>query len=155
MSDFGRFFVLSMTTTTLFSEAQKELILDAITQAEKHTSGEIRVHLEGKCKVDPVQRAFRVFKKLGMEKTKLRNGVLFYVAVADKKLAIIGDKGIHELVPENFWQTVKDHMVNDFKQENFTDGLVKGILEAGQQLKVHFPYSKDDVNELTNDISFE
>jgi uncharacterized membrane protein len=142
-------------TITLFSEAQKELILDAITQAEKHTSGEIRVHLEGKCKVDPVQRAFRVFKKLGMEKTNLRNGVLFYVAVSDKKLAIIGDKGIHELVPENFWLSIKNQMVIDFQQENFTDGLVKGILAAGQQLKFHFPYANDDVNELTNDISFE
>jgi len=154
VSDFGRFFILSMTIK-LFSEAQKEVILDAITQAEKHTSGEIRVHLEGKCKVDPVQRAFRVFNKLGMEKTKLRNGVLFYVAVADKKLAIIGDKGIHELVPENFWHSIKEEMVKDFKHENFTEGLVKGILEAGQQLKVHFPYANDDVNELTNDISFE
>ena len=102
-----------------------------------------------------MKQAIATFEKLGMHKTELRNAVLFYVAMDDKKLAILGDKGINEAVPENFWDNIKTNMVAHFKASNFTEGLVEGILKAGEQLKVAFPYQSNDSNELSNEISFQ
>ena len=99
--------------------------------------------------------ATKVFEKLGMHNTELRNGVLFYLAVEDKKFAILGDKGINEAVPSDFWNIVKNLMIEEFKKEEFTVGLCQGIELAGDKLKNHFPYQKEDKNELSNDISFE
>lgn len=101
-----------------------------------------------------MDRATEVFASLNMHKTKLRNGVLFYLAIKDKKFAIIGDVGINKLVPENFWESIKNHMQSEFRQGKFTEGLCDGIKMAGEQLKNHFPYQSDDVNELPDDISF-
>jgi uncharacterized membrane protein len=90
-----------------------------------------------------------------MYKTALRNGVLFYFAVKDRKFAIIGDAGIHAKVPEGFWDKIKELMLKDFIEGKFTEGLSEGILLAGEQLKTHFPHQKDDVNELPDEISFD
>lgn len=122
--------------------------------AELDTSGEIRVHVEGHCKVDVLDCAAYWFKKLKMHKTALRNGVLFYLAVNDRKFAILGDAGINSKVPENFWEMNKEHMKSKFVAGQFADGLAEGILMAGEQLKTHFPYQADDTNELSDDISF-
>ena len=138
-----------------FSETQQKAIQDAIAAAELNTSGEIRVHVDSRCKEEPMKQAILTFEKLGMHKTELRNAVLFYVAMDDKKLAILGDKGINEAVPENFWDNIRTNMVAHFKASNFTEGLVEGILKAGEQLKVAFPYQSDDSNELSNEISFQ
>jgi uncharacterized membrane protein len=138
-----------------FSETQQKAIQDAIAAAELNTSGEIRVHVDSRCKDEPMKQAVVTFEKLGMHKTELRNAVLFYVAMDDKKLAILGDKGINEAVPENFWDSIKTNMVAHFKASNFTEGLVEGILKAGEQLKAAFPYQSDDSNELSNEISFQ
>ena len=89
-----------------------------------------------------------------MHKTQARNGVLFYLAVRDRKFAIIGDEGIHKVVPENFWDAIKEQMLSQFKQGDFTSGLTQGIISAGEQLKKYFPYQKDDVNELSDELSF-
>ncbi len=137
-----------------FNEAQQKSIVSAIKSAELNTSGEIQVHIENTCKKDVMDRATEVFASLNMHKTKLRNGVLFYLAIKDKKFAIIGDAGINSAVPENFWTSIKDQMQTEFKQGKFTEGLCDGILKAGDQLKSHFPYQSDDVNELPDDISF-
>lgn len=128
---------------------------DAIVQAELNTSGEIRVHIDKRCKEEPMKMAIAVFEKLGMHKTEQRNAVLFYLAIDDKKLAILGDKGINEAVPTNFWDEIRDLMVSHFKKGEFTDGLSKGIVMAGEQLKSAFPYQSDDTNELSNEITFE
>lgn len=120
-----------------------------------NTSGEIRVHIDDRCKVDPMKNAIEIFEKLGMHQTEQRNGVLFYVAMEDHKLAILGDKGINDVVPEHFWDVIRDLMIVQFKQEKFTEGLIQGILMAGQELKVAFPYNEADNNELSNDISFQ
>jgi uncharacterized membrane protein len=144
-----------MSVENFFSSEEKKRITDAIAEAEKNTSGEIRLHAEGHCKIDVLDRAAYVFKKLGMHETEQRNGVLFYLAVHDHKFAIIGDAGINRLVPANFWDEIKETMLGYFKEGKFTDGLAKGILMAGEQLKANFPYHKDDVNELTNEISFD
>jgi uncharacterized membrane protein len=138
-----------------FTEEQKISIKQAITAAELNTSGEIRVHLENHCGEDVLDRAAFLFDKLEMKKTDMRNAVLFYVAVKDKKFAVIGDSGINSLVEENFWEDVKSLLLEQFKNGNFTEGLVVGISKAGEKLKKHFPYQTDDTNELSNEISFE
>nr|HPI71490.1 TPM domain-containing protein [Tenuifilaceae bacterium] len=118
----------------MLSNEEKKRIVDAIKQAELNTSGEVRVHIESHCKKDVLDRAADVFALLKMHKTQLRNGVLFYLAIKDKQFAVLGDAGINSLVPENFWEEVKDEMLLHFKQGNFTVGLVNGITMAGEKL---------------------
>lgn len=137
-----------------FTKEQEQQIIQAIASAEKNTSGEIRVHMEANCKGDVMDRAAFLFAKLEMQKTKLRNGVLFYLAVNDKKFAILGDAGINSIVPENFWEQIKETMQSLFVEGKFSEGLAKGIEMAGEQLEKHFPYQKDDVNELSDEISY-
>jgi uncharacterized membrane protein len=137
-----------------FNEEERKQIVDAIKQAELNTSGEIRVHLDRFCKEDVLDRAAHWFEKLQMHKTEQRNGVLFYLAYEDRKFAVLGDAGINQKVPETFWDSIKNQMVAQFKEGQFADGLANGIIESGKQLKQHFPYQTDDVNELSDDISF-
>jgi len=146
---------MSQSAKDFFSGEQRDDIKQAIMNAELDTSGEIRVHIDSKCKGEVMDRAFQVFKKLKMHDTGLRNGVLFYLAVKNRKFAIIGDKGINEVVPEDFWEKLKSDMLDAFREENFTDGLIDGITRTGTHLKQHFPYKTDDVNELPDEISFE
>jgi uncharacterized membrane protein len=138
----------------MFNEKDKNTIVDAITSAELNTSGEIRVHIDKKCKIDPVDKAIEVFEKLGMQNTEQRNGVLIFLATDNKKLAIVGDKGINNVIEENFWDNIKNEMITHFKNGEFALGLSSGIIKSGEQLKTHFPYKSDDTNELTNEISF-
>jgi uncharacterized membrane protein len=142
------------TARNFFTKEQQENIRQAIMNAELDTSGEIRVHIENTCKGEVMDRALIVFKKLGMEKTASRNGVLIYLAVKNRKFAIIGDIAIHSLVTESFWDGTKNRMLNYFRENQFTEGLVEAITETGKKLKTHFPYQTDDVNELSDDISF-
>lgn len=123
-------------------------------EAENQTSGEIRVHLDNRCREDVLDRAAWWFKKLDMHKTNLRNGVLFYLAVSDKKFAIIGDAGINAVTPEDFWDSIKETVLGHFREGEFCEGLCTGLHMAGQALKSHFPHQEDDVNELSDDISF-
>jgi len=143
-----------MKAKDFFSSEEKQKIVAAIQEAELNTSGEIRVHIENRCKDDVLDCAAFWFKKLAMHKTELRNGVLFYLAIQDKKFAILGDLGIHQKVGDDFWNTIKENMKEDFRKNLFSEGLVKGILMAGEQLKKHFPHQIDDINELSDDISF-
>lgn len=143
-----------MRTSDFFTKKEKIEIVNAIKQAELNTSGEIRVHIEKSCKGDVLDRAAYIFDKLNIQKTELRNGVVFYLAIQNKKFAILGDVGINIKVPENFWEDIKTTMLDLFKEQKFSEGLVKGITMAGEQLKTHFPYQSDDVNELPDDISF-
>ncbi|MAD96465.1 MAG: hypothetical protein CMB99_03970 [Flavobacteriaceae bacterium] len=135
------------------SKGEEQEIIEAIRTAEKNTSGEIRVHLEAHTDDNHYNRALDVFYQLEMDKTKDQNGVLIYVAVEDHKFVICGDKGINDVVPNDFWDTTKDLMQSHFKQGNFKQGLVEGILKAGEELKGHFPWQEDDENELSNEIS--
>ncbi len=139
-----------------FSTSQKELVLKEIKEAELDTSGEIRVHIENHCKGgNALERGIELLYKLKMTETAQRNGVLFYLAIKDKKFAIIGDEGINKKVPSDFWDQIKNDMSISFKEGKFTEGLSKGIDEAGRQLKTHFPFKSDDQNELSDEISFE
>ncbi len=143
-----------MKVSDFFSEEEKLQIVEAIKQAELNTSGEIRLHVESKCAGEALDHAAFWFKKLDMHKTEARNGVLFYLAVADRKFAIIGDAGINEKVEENFWDSVKALMLAKFKEGKFAEGLSEGIGKAGEKLKAYFPYQLNDKNELPDDISF-
>ena len=133
---------------------QQKTVVDAVRIAEKGTSGEIRIHIDGECTGDPMKRAEEVFRKLRMDETKLRNGVLIYVACNSKVFAIIGDKGINEAVPAHFWEDVIGEMGPEFRKGRFTDGLSKAVLMAGEKLRLYFPYQTDDVNEQPDEISF-
>ena len=145
---------MTKTARNYFTIEEKEDITIAIKNAELDTSGEIRVHIENTCKGDAKDRAAYLFEKLSMHKTELRNGGLFYLAVKNRKFAILGDAGINQKVPEIFWDNIRDIMLGHFREDKFTDGLVEGITMAGKQLKEHFPYQTDDVNELSDEISF-
>ena len=137
-----------------FTKEQQEDIKNAIQLAELDTSGEIKVHVENICNGDALDRAATLFKTLGMTKTSKRNGVLIYLALKNRKFAIIGDIGINKVVPENFWDNIKDEMITSFRQDKFSNGLIRGISESGKQLKKYFPHQTDDINEISDDISF-
>jgi len=141
-------------TSGLFTSKDQELITSAIQSAENETSGEIRVHLEKSCVGNVLDRAAQVFENLAMHKTKLRNGVLIYLAYEDRKFAILGDAGINSAVPENFWDDIKIRMQSRFRSGHFVEGLCEGVEMAGKQLKSNFPRQGDDVNELPDKISF-
>ena len=144
-----------MSIQKYFTEENKLHITNAIRVAETNTSGEIRVHIEKHCKEDVLDRAAYVFEKLEMQKTQLRNGVLFYLALDDRKFAILGDAGINKKVPADFWEDVKNIVLQKMNEGLYAEGLADGIIKAGEQLKEHFPYEKYDENELSDEISFD
>lgn len=141
------------SATSLLTPLQETSLVRAIQQAEKLTSGEIRIHLENRCKKNVNERAKEVFHNLNMDKTKAANGVLIYLAVKDKQFAIIGDSGIDKKVGQDFWDTTKQKLEAHFKNGRFIEGLQVGVYEAGKILSEHFPYSINDLNELSNQIS--
>ena len=143
-----------MIAANFFTKEQKKQIRDAIARAELNTSGEIRLHLDNRCRIDVLDCAASWFKTLKMHETELRNGVLFYFAVKDRKFAIIGDAGINAVTPENFWDNIREEMLAHFREDQFTEGLIRGIDMAGEQLQAHFPYQSGDKNELPDEISF-
>lgn len=140
---------------TILNREEDQRVVEAIRQAERNTSGEIKVHIENRCKGDVEQRSLFIFDKLKLNETQLRNGVLIYLAIKDHKFAILGDKGINDMVEDGFWNDVKDLMLNQFKEGHFTEGLEQGIMRCGEKLKAFFPYQSDDINEIPDDISYE
>lgn len=143
---------MSKVEDFLTPEEESEIV-KAISQAEKNTSGEIRVHIENHSEKPPLERAQEVFNFLGMDNTFMRNGVLFYVGVSDHTFAIIGDEGIDKVVEDDFWDCTKDTVISHFKEKKYKDGLVAGILRAGERLQQYFPFESDDADELSNEIS--
>ena len=142
-----------MPTFDFISKEDEQAIVAAIVQAEQNTRGEIRVHIEKHTELSPIERAKEVFHELGMNETELRNGVLFYVGVDDHSFAIIGDQGINDVVPADFWESTKDLVIADFKQKEYSAGLIAGVLKAGEQLKKYFPSTDNNPNELSNEIT--
>lgn len=138
-----------------FNEEEEAAIIAAIQQAEKNTSGEIRVHLHEATDKSLMRDAKTAFQKMGMQKTRARNGVLIFLVPSEKKFAILGDKGINDVVPAYFWDTVKDKMQYYFRRGLFVEGICAGIDQVGLQLKAYFPFQKGDVNELSNEISYQ
>jgi uncharacterized membrane protein len=139
-----------------FTQAEQDQISLAITEAEKRTSGEIRVFVEARCKkAKAISRAAEVFQLLKMDQTDARNGVLVYVAMKDRKLAVFGDEGIHARVGIAFWQQEVDTIIRLFTGEQYVNGIISMVRDIGEALHKHFPYNeKSDENELPNDIVF-
>lgn len=135
------------------TEEEEQEIVQTILKAEKETSGEIRVHIESHTRLDHFDRAKEVFHLLKMDNTKEENGVLIYIAVNDKAFVIYGDNGINKVVPTNFWETTRDVIQAQFKLGNFKQGIIEGILSAGNELQAHFPWHHGDQNELSNEVS--
>jgi uncharacterized membrane protein len=136
------------------SKDDEQRIMAAIREAETNTSGEIRVHMQPRCKGATIDVAKRRFERLGMTKTELRNGVLFFVAAKDKQFAVLGDKGIDAVTPPDFWDSIVATVTEHFREGRVADGLCEGILMAGKALKEFFPYQSDDLNELNDEISY-
>jgi len=143
-----------MKPELFLGKENEERVKEAIREAEKATSGEIVIHIESSCKEEVLDRAAWVFKTLKLHRTAQRNGVLIYLSTDDRKFAILGDAGINAVVPSGFWDEVKTTMLGSFAEGLFADGLVAGVTMAGEKLKEFFPYQKDDVNELSDDISY-
>ena len=143
---------MSKVEDFLTKEEEQEIV-EAIRIAEKNTSGEIRIHIEKSTSLDAFDRAKEVFHELRMDETDLKNGVLIYLAVDDHHFIICGDKGINDLVETDFWDCTRDVMASQFKKGDFKQGLVDGILRAGERLKKYFPWQEGDTNELSNEIS--
>lgn len=149
------FFIICefMEVEQFLTQQQEQEVINAIREAEKNTSGEIRVHFEKSLDQDALKRAQELFFQLEMDKTIFKNGVLFYVAVDDHQFAIIGDEGIDKKVPDDFWESVRDEVISEFVKGNHAKGLVKGILHAGEKLKEYFPFGDKVENELSDEIS--
>ncbi|OIQ30816.1 MAG: hypothetical protein BM564_00980 [Bacteroidetes bacterium MedPE-SWsnd-G2] len=145
---------MSLAIHHFLSASDEEQLIEAIRKAESNTSGEIRIHIEKNSPIeDTFERAMDVFHNLKMDNTKLQNGVLIYVAIEEKSFVIYGDKGINDVVPINFWDETRDVIVSHFKKGHYKDGLVAGVLNAGEQLEKFFPWEEAHGNELSNEIS--
>jgi uncharacterized membrane protein len=144
-----------------FSGEEQQSIVDAIRAAERRTSGEIRLHVERKvprnrpAEGDPYARARELFSAMGMHETAARNGVLVYMALQDRRMAVVGDENLHTLVGESFWEEIVDAMGKEFREERFLQGVNGAIQRIGERLRAHFPHRDDDINELPDEISFE
>jgi uncharacterized membrane protein len=142
------------TARHFFNQQEQKLLIDAIAAAEQSTSGEIRLHIENFCMGDEVKAAQRVFARLKMHETAERNGVLIYIATLSKKIAIIGDEGIHKKLGSEYWHALVEELIRQFKADNKAQALADCITECGRQLGKFFPLGHDDKNELSNTISF-
>jgi uncharacterized membrane protein len=140
---------------TFFSREEKRALLDAIAAAEDRTSGEIRIHLARCTTGDVFEAAKAAFNALGMKATRARNGVLIYLSVDDHRFAIVGDEGIDRVVPEGFWDEIKDGMQERFSNQRFAEGIAEAVAQIGDQLHAFFPFDSGDQNELSDEISTE
>ena len=138
----------------VLSPAEQESVKQAIALAESKTTGEIRVHIDRKCAKDPLDQAKKLFLQLGMDKTEFRNAALIYFVIDDHKVAIVGDEALNKVVPPHFWEDECALMITHFKNGNISQGLCAGITEVGKELTVYFPLNDNEVNELSNEISF-
>lgn len=138
----------------VLTPAEQVAVQQAIAKAEAKTTGEIRVHIDRKCAKDPLDQATKLFLQLGMDKTEFRNAALIYLAIDDHKVAIVGDEGLNKVVPPHFWDDECQLMISYFKNGNISQGLCAGIAEVGKELAVYFPSNDNEVNELSDEISF-
>ena len=144
-----------LTARTILNSLEDHRIVEAIKEAERNTSGEIKVHIENHCKGDVEERCLKVFNKLKINETEHRNGVLFYLAIKERKFAVLGDEGINQVVEHDFWDAIRDRMTDQFRQGRFAEGLEQGIACCGEKLKTYFPHQSDDINEISDEISYE
>ncbi|EJL71011.1 TPM domain-containing protein [Chryseobacterium populi] len=140
--------------SNFLTNQQIAALVEAIQAAEKHSTGEIRVHIDSTTENHNAETAFEVFKKLCMNNTADRNAVLFHVNFEQKYLTIIGDVGIHEKVYQSFWDHLHDYITSEFAKGNYFKALKSAILETGIELKKYFPVKGENPNQLSNEITF-
>lgn len=143
-----------MASNELLTEEQEQQIIESIQEAENKTSGEIRIHIEENCETEPLERAARIFHELGMDQTKQQNGVLIYIASEDHKAAVYAGQGIHEQVEDGFWSDVLNLLIEHFKQSAYVEGIESAVHKVAHKLQELYPYHKGDINELSNEISY-
>ena len=140
----------------VLSEEDKKLLVSLVKSTEENTSCEIKIHINDFCKGDALVKAIELIAKLGLDRTKNRTGIILYLAVKDKKFAIAGDVGIHKALPNNSWHDLKDEAISFFKDEKYMEGFVHCLQKLSMIVKATFPENKiDNVNEISDDISFE
>lgn len=141
---------------SLLNEEDSRLVVKAIRQAEKSTSGEVRVFVESRCAwMNAMDRAAEIFFSLKMDKTEARNGTLVYIALKDRQLAVFGDEGIHKKVGSEYWNKIVADMLKDFKDEHYGKGIAECVIQIGNALQTYFPFDKEtDKNELPDEIVF-
>ena len=144
---------MGMRPKSFFTDEDRQEIMAAIARAEALSSGEIRVHLAHRLDTDPMTAAKKIFADLGMAATRERNGILFLLITGERRLILLGDQGIHDKVPPDYWQGIVDQALEEFKHGRFVEGLTRGIEACGQRLAQYFPPRGDDRNELTDDVS--
>ena len=144
--------VRKLVPRSFFGETEKERVVRVIREAERQTSGEIRIYLERKSRGEVLERAKNVFERLKMKRTKLRNGILIYFSLVDHSFAVLGDQGIHDKVGDSFWKEIVSTMEGHFSQDQFAEGLAAGIQRIGEKLKTYFPHEKGDINELRDEV---
>jgi uncharacterized membrane protein len=137
------------------AEADLAAVAAAVAEAEARTSAEIRVHVDPRCPGAPMARAVEVFERLGMARTARRNGVLVYLAIEDRKLAVIGDAGVHARVPGDYWERLRDDLAARLREGRPRDGLIAAVATVGETLQRHFPRGPGDRNELSDEVSAE
>ena len=137
----------------MLTEQELEQVERTISDVEQRTSGEIRVHIDSFCKIDPYQRGVDIFHELRMYETQERNGVLIYIDFTHRKFAIVGDEGIHKKVGDEFWENAKAELLNEFKNSNFSIGVCNSVMVLGEKLAEYFPNSDSDLNELSNKVT--
>lgn len=143
-----------MKAKDFLNPGQREALVSCVRKAEMMTSGEIRIHIDNRCGEDPKEKALKTFHRLGMSQTVNKNGVLIYIASESRKFVVLGDKGINEVVPHDFWKDVSLVIAEHFATGDYVRGLEKAVLMIGEKLKAFFPYDENaDVNELSDDIS--
>jgi len=136
------------------TKEEKKQVEEAIGKAEKESSGEIKLYIDRFCWEKIEDKAERVFRKLGLFKTKERNGVLIYLVTANQEFFIYGDEGINKKVPDNFWDEIKNLMQESFGRGDFGKGLAEAVEKVGMELKTYFPYRKNDENEISDEIEY-
>jgi uncharacterized membrane protein len=143
-----------MPSKNFLTETEEQQIIDAIAHAERNTSAEVRVHIEHHCNGEGLDRADAIFHDLGMDETEQQNGVLIYIASEDHKAAVYAGKGIHQQVEDGFWSDVLDILLNHFKKDEYEEGIEEAVQKIGVKLKERYPYQRGDVNELSDEISY-
>ncbi len=136
----------------MLKKEELQKITESIQRAESYTSGEIRVCIARQCKGDPLETAFKKFRQLKMDTTQLRNGVLIYVAPSRHKAAIVGDKGIHDVADNDFWNEALEVMFSRFREGEIAEGICSGVGKVGELIKSRYPVSENDINELDDEV---
>ena len=137
----------------MLTQDELNQIEQSVSLAEMKTSGEIRVHIDSSCETDAYKRGLEIFQELEMHKTELRNGILIYIDFTHRKIAVIGDKGIHSKVNSEFWVAINNDLIKQFKTENFLNGILQGVKILGEKLEEYFPRNISNADELSNKVT--